>query len=131
MLWNPKLFPRGRHTDTVGSHVDLNPTVAQLLGLPPAPSWQGRSLFDPTRPPRAYFYAANDDYLLGVRDGKWKYIYNVTRGKDELYDLSKDPTEQVNLAHDHRDLCRQLRRRLAAWRDHTGRQLARLRKPAA
>jgi len=131
LLWNPKLFPHGRHTDTIGSHVDVNPTVTQLLGLKPVPSWQGRSLFDSTRPPRAYFYAANDDYLLGVRDGKWKYIYDVTRGKDELYDLSKDSTEQVNLAREHRDLCRQLRRRLAAWRDHAGRQLAAVRKPAA
>ena len=119
----------GQRTDTVGSQIDLNPTVLHLLGIDPPGVWQGHSLFLPDRPPRAYFYAANDDYLLGVRDGKWKYIYDVTRGKDELYDLSKDPTEQVNLAREQRDLCRQLRRRLAAWRDHAGRQLAAVRKP--
>ena len=124
LLWNPRLFAKGRRSRTVGSHVDINPTLANLLGIPPAPSWQGRSLFDPDRSPRAYFYAANDDYLLGVREGDWKYIYNVTRGRDELYDLSKDPDEHRNLAAENQDKCRRLRQRLSAWKDFAGRQLA-------
>ena len=127
MLWNPRLFPEGRRVATVGGHVDINPTVAHLMGLPPATTWEGKSLFDPGRAPRAYFYAANDDYLLGVRENDWKYVYNVTRGRSELYDLVKDPDEQRNLAEQNDALCTRLRRRLAAWRDYAGRQLARLR----
>jgi arylsulfatase A-like enzyme len=129
MLWNPRLFPEGRRVATIGGHVDINPTVAHLLGVPPAPSWEGKSLFDPGRAPRAYFYAANDDYLLGVRENDWKYIYNVTRGRNELYDLARDPDEQTNVALQNAELCLRLRRRLAAWRDYAGRQLARLRPP--
>ena len=45
------------------------------------PSWSGRSLFDRTRSPRAYFYAAHDDYRLGLREGERKYIYNATTGR--------------------------------------------------
>jgi len=123
MLWSPRLFPRGRRSAVIGSHVDVNPTLADLAGLRPAPSWEGRSLFEAGRRPRAYFYAANDDYLLGVREGEWKYIYNATRGRDELYHLASDPDERHNRAAERPEDCRRLRRRLAAWRDHAGRQL--------
>ena len=42
--------------------MDLAPTVAELAGLPAAPEWQGRSLFDAVRVPRAYFYVAEDQF---------------------------------------------------------------------
>jgi arylsulfatase A-like enzyme len=128
MIWSPSLFPRGRRVGTLGGHVDLSPTIADLVGVPAPASWQGRSLFDAQRPPRAYFYAANDDYLLGVREGDWKYIYNATRGRDELYDLARDPDERVNLAAQHPERCRTLRRRLAAWKHAAAERLARARE---
>jgi arylsulfatase A-like enzyme len=127
VVWNPRLFPQGGRRGSVGGHVDLNPTLADLLGVPPDAGWEGRSLFDPERPPRTYFYAANDDYLLGVREGRFKYVYNATLGRDELYDLVADPDERVNLAASDPARCRRLRQRLAAWRDFAGRQLARAR----
>ena len=129
MIVNPGTAARpvaGR-SSTVGGHVDINPTITDLMGWPASPTWQGHSLFDPKRPPRTYFYAANEDYLLGVREGEWKYIYNATRGREELYDLARDPDEQENRAAREPERCRELRQRLAAWKDHTGRHLARLR----
>ncbi|MBI3469049.1 MAG: sulfatase-like hydrolase/transferase [Planctomycetes bacterium] len=115
VLWNPKLFTPGRRSSMVGAQIDLNPTVLDVLGVPASQTWQGRSLFDPSRPSRAYFYAARDDYLLAVREGRWKYIYNATLGRDQLYDLDRDPLEQVNVAGQHREVCERLRQRLAAW----------------
>jgi arylsulfatase A-like enzyme len=134
VFWNPRLFPTGRRSSIVGGHVDVNPTVMALLGVPPHVSWQGRSLFDPDRPPRTYFYAARDGYLFGVRDGDWKYILDTTRGRDELYDLSRDPTEQHDLSGVQPERSRGLRRRLAAWRHHvaaTTRALRERQPPAA
>jgi len=116
MVWNPRLFPTGRRDAQVTSHVDLNPTVAELMGLPTAPDWQGRSVFARNRPPRAYFYAANDLYLLGVREANWKYIYDATRAREELYDLASDPDEQQSLAAVNPERCRALRQRVAAWK---------------
>lgn len=42
-------------------------------------------------------------------------------GMEELYDLTRDPLEQKNLAEnpEHRDLCAELRRRLAGWMKET------------
>jgi arylsulfatase A-like enzyme len=104
--------------------VDVNPTLTHLLGLPPSHQWEGRSLLAKSRSPRAYFYAANDDYLLGVREDHFKYIFNATRGKEELYDLTADPDEQTNVAAQHPQRCKVLRQRLAAWKHHAGLRLA-------
>ncbi len=128
LIWSPRLYPAGGRAPTVGGHVDLNPTITDLMGWPASPTWQGRSLFDPGRPPRTYFYAANEDYLLGVREGSWKYIYNATRGREELYDLARDPDEKENRATEEPARCRTLRQRVAAWKDDTGKRLARLRE---
>lgn len=125
VVWSPGLVEHGRRLATIGGHVDINPTITDLLGLPADPSWDGRSLFAKDRPPRAYFYAANDDYLLGVREGDFKYIYNASRGREQLFDLSRDPEEQRDVARAHPDVCRRLRQRLAAWKVHAGERLAR------
>jgi arylsulfatase A-like enzyme len=71
-----------------------------------------------------------DSYLLGVRDDAWKYVYDATRGRDALYDLGGDPDESRNLAEGAPELCRRLRSRLAAWRDHAARQLRNAIRPA-
>ncbi len=115
MLWNPRLFPAGRRMATIGAHMDLDPTIADILGVEPAGEWQGRSLFDPARPPRAYFVASVGDYQFGVRDGQWKYILNTSRGREMLFDLARDPDEQRNTAAAEPERCRRLRQRLAAW----------------
>ncbi|HEY8668372.1 MAG TPA: LTA synthase family protein, partial [Tepidisphaeraceae bacterium] len=43
MIWNPRLFPAPRRMENVGGHVDLSPTIADILGVQPAPTWQGYS----------------------------------------------------------------------------------------
>lgn len=121
MLWNPRLFSPGKRLATVAGHIDLSPTITDLLGFEPAPTWQGHSIFDPASPARAYFYASYDDYYLGVRQGEWKYIYNATTGFDELYNLRLDPQEKTDVFADHPQICRELRGRVGAWVSHLNR----------
>ena len=125
MLWFPGRFRPAPRPVAIGSHVDLAPTIAELTGLPPAPDWQGRSLFDAARAPRAYFYVAEDHFRLGVREGAWKYIYDLREGSEELYRLDADPTEQRNLAAGERERCARLRQRLAAWAEANRRHYTR------
>jgi arylsulfatase A-like enzyme len=124
LLWFPRRYRIGMHTPAVGGHVDLAPTIADLAGLPLAPDWQGRSLLDPQRSPRAYFYVAQDEFKLGVREATWKYILDLRSGVEELYDLASDPTEQHNLATVQPERCVRLRQRLAAWTEANHRQYA-------
>jgi arylsulfatase A-like enzyme len=125
-IWNPRLFhdlsPAARHIAEVGSHQDLNPTILDLLGETPAAvppqSWQGRSLFDRNHPGRAYFLSTNGDYLLAVREGTWKYVFNATLLRHTLYDLAADPGEQHDVSAEHPELCESFRQRLTAWVRH-------------
>lgn len=121
IMWNPRLFHAGnqdqqRLAEEVGGHVDLNPTILDLLGVPVPGAWQGSSLLDPTRPQRCYFTCNTGNLLLGLRDGDEKYIYNMTLASEELYDLAADPTEQTNLAASAAQRCKAYRQRLMAWR---------------
>ena len=93
--------------------------------MPPAPDWQGRSLFDTTRVPRAYFYVAEDHFTLGLREGNWKYIFALREGVEELYDLDRDPDEQHNLAKAEPERSARMRQRLAAWTEANRRQYER------
>jgi arylsulfatase A-like enzyme len=115
MIWSPALFKTQSRSDKIGAHVDLSPTLLDLLNLPLPPAWQGHSMLSANHPNRAYFFGSADEYLLGVRDGRFKYILNTTADRDELYDLSKDPTEQNNLAYQNRETANRLRQRTAAW----------------
>jgi arylsulfatase A-like enzyme len=115
ILWNPRLFHPGTRNDNVGAHIDLNPTIFDLLGLPAPDAWQGESLLDRTRPQRCYFSCNTGNLLLGLRDGPEKYIFNATLARQELYDLRTDPTEQTNLASKHLQQCAAYRQRLIGW----------------
>jgi phosphoglycerol transferase MdoB-like AlkP superfamily enzyme len=115
LLWYPRMYRSAMRSKTIGGHVDLAPTIAELAGLAPAPDWQGRSLIDGKHFPRAYFYVAEDRFKLGVRENHWKYIYDLREAGEELYDLDRDPDEQHNIASSEPVLCARLRQRLTAW----------------
>ena len=116
LIWNPRLFPTGRRVSTIGSQLDLAPTLFDLMGIPAPAGWHGRSLFASERVPRVYFFAAaHGEYLLGVRDEDWKYIVDVRRGSQALYNLRADPQEQTDLAPRQRERTSRMRQRLAAW----------------
>jgi arylsulfatase A-like enzyme len=127
-FWYPRLYRDGARASSVGSHVDLAPTIAELAGLPPAPDWQGRSLFDDSHSGRAYFYVADDEFTLGIREDNWKYIFSLRGGGQELYDLERDPNEQQNLASSQPERCDRMRQRLAAWTEANRRQYGRASK---
>ena len=115
IIWNPRLFPEGTRAETIGAHVDVNPTIADILGLEPDAEWQGHSLFDPEKPNRAYFLAIAGGDVFGVRDEEWKYVYDVTSGRESLFNLGGDPDEQRDLAATEPERANRLRQRVAAW----------------
>jgi arylsulfatase A-like enzyme len=109
----PRLAALGRRSATVGGHVDLWATITDVCALPADPRWQGRSLLGSAGDRRAYFYRGGSEF--GVRDGKYKYIWDYEQSKERLYNLAADPTEQRNLAQDEPGLCAVLQRRVKSW----------------
>ncbi len=124
MIWNPRLFPHGERRSEVGGHIDMNPTIADLLGKSISDDWQGHSLFQPDRPDRAYFVASVDDYCFGVREGDWKYIYQAGSRSEALFKLGEDPQELHNLATANPQRTHDLREHVAAFASFEDRYLS-------
>jgi arylsulfatase A-like enzyme len=115
MFWNPRLFPTGQRSPQVGGHVDINPTLAHMLGVEPPPNWQGASLFSPDHPGRVYLLADLAGYQFGVTDGHYKYIYHFSDAYERLYDLTQDGDERRDLSSEHPEIAQQVRARVSAF----------------
>lgn len=93
-------------------HIDIAPTLLDILGLK-IPSWmEGESLKKamedspvrnrPKFSMNADFFRKNGGLQTGsiaVTHEEYKLVFHLSKNGKELYDLSKDPKEQTNLVH--------------------------------
>jgi arylsulfatase A-like enzyme len=127
---------------------DLAPTILELAGIETTGStMDGRSFAAigsggqvPARPLHWHFPA----YLEGggaagpwrttpvaaVRDGSWKMLEFFEDERVELYDLSSDPGEQINLARDNPEVVTRLESEMERWRTEVGARLPSRLQPA-
>jgi arylsulfatase A-like enzyme/Flp pilus assembly protein TadD len=117
--------PWGRHGRSAAqvSSVDIMPTVLDLVGLPPQPGIDGRSLARAVLDPAAklghvaysesYFprYHFGWQHLRSLRDGRYAYI---DAPEPELYDLAADPGESRNIFKAYSQRAEDLRVKLEA-----------------
>lgn len=89
------------------THIDLAPTIAELMGIPPLEQFAGRSLVPEIRgaPARSreplLLELAEDSHNPGLRAiivGGYKLIVPTRGGRPRLFDLRTDPGELHNLA---------------------------------
>ena len=91
----------GLSTQAICSHLDVVPTLLDLLGLPDtAPAaLRGSSLLRrPTTGGSTCAFTDWGELLVAARQGRWKLIHEVASGRDRLFDLDADPGELTNLA---------------------------------
>jgi len=93
-------FPNQKKRKIIKSHhslIDLLPTLAKLLKIPPDKSWQGSSIFTKHKKSN-YIYSRADgkDFNNTIIDYPYKYIF--FSGRDELYNIKEDPFEKNNLS---------------------------------
>jgi arylsulfatase A-like enzyme len=112
----------GRVVKETVENTDLLPAILEAAGLPVPQGVQGRSFLklcrsgDPAWKNHAFSELRAGSYL----DGGWKLIDNSLDGSGpfELYDLAKDPKEDVNLAQEpaQKQRVESMRKRLMDWR---------------
>ena len=118
LLYNKQIFKERAEYAGVSRHVDLLPTILDLLGLPPMKTAEGISLASPHDQQMSVMHTNYKDDLTAVRDGPWKYIVRTTDGREELYDLSKDPLEKTNVAAANAEVAATYRDVAARMREH-------------
>ena len=93
----PGLMRRQERVRKVVSLVDTAPTILDLVGIPPPANYQGRTMLD-GEPRMALFFADYSLGLLGLRDGPWKFVYEIGSGRAKLFDLERDPRERSDVS---------------------------------
>lgn len=104
VVWAPGI-PRGERNEGLCYLHDINPTLAEMLGVAPAESVTGRSLSSALKkgnkgktPRDRVWLAYSSIHRALVMDGRKYIVYNV-EGKitEQLFDLRNDPWETTDL----------------------------------
>jgi uncharacterized sulfatase len=139
IAWGPGLLdPRKTgsvNDESVFSAIDLVPSLLQLAGVktPGEVGFDGEPLADVLlgkskasrqkplffrRPPdRDSFYGVQDLPDLAIRKGKWKLLCEYDGEDAQLFDLSRDLAETVNLAENNLPIVQDLKRQVLAWHE--------------
>ncbi len=126
----PGVVPEGRLIDTQVRHIDIAPTILDIVGIDPSPYGLQPSLLpmmrgddrqDRPAVTEALQTMLHDQInrLVGLRTGRFKYIAAPENPDvpQELYDLEADPLERRNLAQERPGLLEELRLQLEQLQD--------------
>jgi phosphoglycerol transferase MdoB-like AlkP superfamily enzyme len=120
----PGLMSTQQRVHQVVSLVDIAPTILDLMGvtgvpgIAPPKNYQGRSMLEDARdraPEMALFFTDYSLGLLGLRDGRWKFIYETGSGRVRLFDLERDPRETLDVSAREMALTPRYSRVVSAW----------------
>ncbi|MGI2295995.1 sulfatase family protein [Paenibacillus sp. GXUN7292] len=119
---------QGIVNEDIHLHLDLLPTLADMLGGPFMPEWDGTSYAPILKKGescgREYAVVSQCAHVVqrSVRFGDWLYIRSYHDGfhmfdKEMLFNLADDPKEQHNIAAKHKEICMQAVYYLNEWHD--------------
>ncbi|MDD4109770.1 MAG: sulfatase-like hydrolase/transferase [Prolixibacteraceae bacterium] len=118
-------IPENQISDALVYLFDLFPTLAAQCGLPEPNDIDGHNLtpiFDgETSEVRNSLYTAYRNTVRAVRTKEWKLILYPQRNYDQLFNLTSDPLELVNLADnpDHQKTVKEMIQLLEVWHMNT------------
>ena len=104
IAWGPRWIRQGAVVDNLISHYDLLPTLREFLGQETGPEEKlpGESFLSELtkgRPPVDRRLCILDEYgpVRMIRSRTHKFVWEGVQGGHQLYDLTADPGETVNL----------------------------------
>lgn len=110
--WPAGIRNPGRVEDDFVTLADFAPTFLEVAGIPTDRRMAGKSLVpylcggQPEKIQTELYTQSNGNELYGIQRSvttrEWKYVYNGF-DFDELYHLTEDPCEQVNVMERYRD----------------------------
>jgi len=131
ILRHPSVFSKPKRVSGLVQHTDLVPTILDILGIDDGDlGFDGRSLIPLIRGDVAEirpFTYSEESYVQkkrAIRTTTHKYIQAVDgvgfcsycqkihSGREELYDLARDPSEEVNLIDEEPAVCQVLKKEL-------------------
>ncbi len=122
IAWWPGKIKPGSRTDELIMGMDLLPTFMELASIDTPTERQldgvsirGLLLNGDDLPGRRVFFGYEPKLGTAMRDGDWKMI--VKANKLELYDLSKDIREKINLAGKYPDRAQAMKMAFEAWKE--------------
>jgi phosphoglycerol transferase MdoB-like AlkP superfamily enzyme len=99
----PGLLEGDQRVYGLSNHTDILPTVLEMLGYEVEDGeYPGYSLLHSLPEDRTLFFSCfHEEQCLASIEGNEEYIYHYGNQPDEIFDLSKDPLEQNNLASEY------------------------------
>lgn len=128
----PGMTPPGSSTEVPAIGMDFYPTMLDLAGLPPRPEQHvdGVSLVpvlegDNIDDRDLFWHYPHYGNQGGepssiIRSKQWKLIHYYEDGRNELYNLQSDESEQNDVAAKHPERVAELKKRLDGWLAETG-----------
>lgn len=126
LMYYPPILPRGCRVSGLVQHVDLLPTILEIIGQDNLMPTNGNSLLDSIRNSAAnqrtavFLEESHTVRRVAIRTERYKYIYapeenltcrycGIVHGeREELYDLHDDPRELYNIARQRSSICTSL-----------------------
>ncbi|MCA9269096.1 MAG: sulfatase-like hydrolase/transferase, partial [Planctomycetales bacterium] len=109
VVWSPNRFEGGRTVDALVQQMDLGPTILELAGATPPETLEAQSMLPALTggefPGREHLFAEQaGDHILThckfmtmVRSRDWKLVHFLDEPQGQLFDLTRDPQELINL----------------------------------
>ena len=121
----PRRLPEGMVIDALVQHIDIVPTILDLVGVEKPQSVQGKPLIPLIDSEETRLYSEiilmenSQEKARALRTERWKLIVSLEKdfenrppGWLRLYNLEKDPNETVNLALHEQRLAKELEQKL-------------------
>jgi lipoteichoic acid synthase len=94
----PQADGRRGHITGLRQQIDVLPTIAESLGLPlQGQPLAGRSLLSTPGHDALFFGTHLERSFLAMREGSYKYLYDLSRDSTKVFDLQRDPGEHVDV----------------------------------